>query len=304
MDVRRYYVVTGVGEQGPFRLSELREALASGTFSGSEPVRTGMGTMLGSVDEVLTTPETAWDPAESGSGATAIPFLRSRRLLPLTILVLAFVPALVLLGLLGRGNPPATQTTAKPEVRTVVIPPPPQIVAAPTRPPVPIPMMKPTVMPPGLLPVADPPRAAVVPDLVVRQDGAGVLVIGAEFATIVDNRARIQGKGSPHPYIGSWNDKTGHIAWTVLVTRPGRFQVTLAYACAPTGAGATYHLRIGEVKITGVMQSTTSWDVYESVPLGEVTITQTGELPMTITSGARTGSALMKLRTITLTPVR
>ena len=60
MDVRRFYVISPRGERGPFSVEELHEELAAGRITSTQQVRTGMGTMLGNVREVINTPEVMW----------------------------------------------------------------------------------------------------------------------------------------------------------------------------------------------------------------------------------------------------
>jgi len=54
MDHRRFYVIgAATGEQGPFSMEELAEAARDGVVSGSDQVRTALGTMVGTVGSVL-----------------------------------------------------------------------------------------------------------------------------------------------------------------------------------------------------------------------------------------------------------
>ncbi len=54
MEPRRFYVIAATpGEHGPFTLDEMREALAQGVIEGHFQVRTGLGTMLGTVASQL-----------------------------------------------------------------------------------------------------------------------------------------------------------------------------------------------------------------------------------------------------------
>jgi hypothetical protein len=310
MDVRRYYVVTRVGELGPFRLDELQEALDQGKIVGSAQVRTGLGTMLGTVADVLVTPETTWDARESGSGSSSAVSSRrpaQGRLVLVTLVLLSF-PAFLTVLLMSRGG---TEQPAKPRLDpsfprppVAVEPPrqpaqpPPAPVAPPRPPPAPV-----VAAPPSQVP---PPAPAPVPDVagqVVPQQPDGSLLIGAQYATFVDLHARVQGLGTPTPNIGDWNEKTGAVVWKVRIDRPGRFRVTLTYACAPAGAGGTYRLKIGKSTMVGECKNTTGWNTYESVPAGEIAITDSGVLALEMSSGKRTGSQLLKLRTIALAPI-
>jgi hypothetical protein len=53
VSARTYFVVTSDGQQGPFDRAGLREALAAGRIANNDQVRTGLGTPVGHVSQVL-----------------------------------------------------------------------------------------------------------------------------------------------------------------------------------------------------------------------------------------------------------
>src|ERR1043165_5733772 len=53
MNARRFYVLNDHGETGPFDEDELRAAVQEGLIAATDHVRSGMGTAMGTVDQVL-----------------------------------------------------------------------------------------------------------------------------------------------------------------------------------------------------------------------------------------------------------
>ncbi len=309
MDVRRFYVISPRGEQGPFSVEELNEEFSAGRVTPQQQVRTGMGTMLGTVREVLIAPEALWNTAESGSGLTAVAVAQRRtRMVSLVILGLTLVPALLVMFLLGDKQPgntggsasaftaPAAPTGPTPRV----IPPPPAAV---------------TPIPSTSSPSARPATATTTPSTasrseaatntgVVRQQANGVLTLTATSAIITSEGARLQDKGGDNPHIGSWNNKDGGLEWNSHITKPGRFRVVMTYACNRSGAGAILTLAAGGTSLNDTVQDTGSWDIYKPHTLArELTIATSGPVTISLSPHEKKSSAFMKLSGIVLTPV-
>lgn len=306
MDVRRFYVISPRGELGPFSVEELNEELSAGRITPRQQVRTGMGTMLGTVREVLIAPEALWNTAESGSGLTAVAMAQRRtRMVSLVVLGLTLVPALSLMLLLGWGQEADVRTSA-------TAPPAPRTAPAPgiTPPPVVVPVPPPPA--PGtrqITPVTSNPQPATRAEAdgdaeIVRQEADGVLRLMASSAIITSKGARLQGKGSDNPHIGSWNDREGGVEWRTLITKPGRFTVVMTYACNRSGAGAIFRLAAGDEVIDGIVQDTGSWDTYKPQTLArQMTIATAGPVTISLSPQEKKSSAFMKLSSIVLTPV-
>src|ERR1043165_4250766 len=93
MNGRRYYVISGGGEQGPFSDEELRESLAAGAIRGQDRVRSAMGTALGTVAQVLTR---SGGQDDADSDASAARPARGSRALPIAGLLVVLVLVIVL----------------------------------------------------------------------------------------------------------------------------------------------------------------------------------------------------------------
>lgn len=322
MDIRRFYVVSPRGERGPFSIEELSEELNAGRIMATQQVRTGMGTMLGTVREVIDTPETMWNTAESGSGLSPIAIAHRRnRQLSLIILALTLVPALVLISLFGVGT--TTVAVAPPSAdraNQVLLPP-----APPTEPvsvapsgrspanPSPTPSTNSTApvstiisskpLPTSATP--DPLAGTAIPNPVIRQAANGELTLTASTATITTPGARLIAKHTPNPAISGWNDAEGGIEWNAIIDHPGTFAVTITYACNPSGAGSEMGLTAGDQTISDRTKSTGTWDDYEAHQLkNHLSITKKGEMKFTLAPIKKKGSAFIKFSRIVLVPVQ
>lgn len=310
MDVRRFYVMSPRGEQGPFSVEELNEELAAERIMPLQQVRTGMGTMIGTVREVLIAPEALWNTAESGYGLNAVAMSQRRtRMVSLVVLGLTLVPALSLILLLNGREENArefasasTTPAAKPgPTPSVTLPPPPPALAAVPIPSTPSPPPRPAAA--TTTPAPAPRPAAATSSGVVQQEANGVLTLTASSAIITSKGARLQGKGGDNPHIGSWNNKDGGLEWQTIVTRPGQFHVVMTYACNRSGAGAILKLTAGGDFINDTLKDTGSWDVYTPHTLiQQLTIATAGALTISLSPQEKKSSAFMKLVGIVLTP--
>lgn len=287
-------------------MEELNEELAAGRVTPMQQVRTGMGTMIGTVREVLIAPEALWNTAETGSGLTAVAMAQKRtRMVSLVVLGLTLVPALSLMLLLGWGQETTTRgasTTPAAETKptpSLALPPPPSVAPVHTT-------SSPASRPPAATtnPTSAPRPEPATSAGVVQQEANGVLTLSASSAIITSKTARLQGKGGDNPIIGSWNDKDGGVEWKTHVTRPGKFRVVVTYACNRSGAGAILKLAAGDGFINGVLQDTGSWDIYKPHTLAQpMTIATTGPVTISLSPQEKKSSAFMKLVGIVLTPV-
>jgi len=322
MDTRRFYVVSPRGELGPFTVEELIEELEAGRITATHPVRTGMGTMLGSVRKVLDTPEAMWNTAESGSGLSPVAMAQRRnRIVSVTILGLTLVPALMLIAFLGAGTTTTVTASTPTATASPDIPqPPPRSQTAvpssvPVRPPAgnsvgtPPPPSASTSSSPSSKPRAftstpDPLAVAAIADGPIRQAANGVLRLTASTATITSKGARLQGKGTDNPHIGSWNFGEGGVEWEALIDRPGSFEVTITYACNRSGAGSKINFSADNRSISDLTVDTSSWDAFKPHRLSQpLTISRAGLIKFTLVPNHKKNAAFMKLSGVLLTPV-
>lgn len=146
--------------------------------------------------------------------------------------------------------------------------------------------------------------AATTPESTKAVAETSSLTLSASTATITSKTARLQGKGSSNPHIGSWNDREGGLSWTTTVSQPGRYSVTITYACNKSGAGGVLKLTAGTSSITDTVVDTGSWDTFAPHTLQQpIEITQTGEITVTLEPQTKKSAAFMKFTSLVLTPV-
>jgi alpha-L-fucosidase len=143
--------------------------------------------------------------------------------------------------------------------------------------------------------------ADVVPISGVVQGADGTITLKAADATIVGATAQLEGTGEPN--VGYWTNAADYLTWSVKVTTPGRFSVSLTYACDPGSAGSTFALSAGASTLNGQTQSTGSWSTYIVAPLGTIDVAQAGTLSFELRPKSKAGLAVMNFRTLALKPM-
>lgn len=149
----------------------------------------------------------------------------------------------------------------------------------------------------------------LIPVIVVELDGSvvveavalqarpdGSVVLGASEAKVLGETARYEADKN---CIGYWTEVGDQVCWEVKV-KPGRYLLTLEYACEDSSAGA-------EVEVLGkraTVKGTGSWSQFTTASLGEVSLLGKEEVLLTIKPLRKPGLAVMNLRTLQLTPVR
>jgi hypothetical protein len=301
MDIRRFYVVSPRGERGPFSVEELTEELKAGSITAQQQVRTGMGTMIGTVREVLAAPDLVWNPMDTTTaGLSAVVVAQRRnRTFSLVILAMTLVPATAVYLFLSPTHvaPPPSRTTSD----SVIVPPPPPLtpspvpVNEPAKPPPSSPIAAPAVMKPAVPP--SPPAPVSSPALARSAD---VVRLTASTATVTVPGARLQGRDTPVPHIGTWNSSEGAVEWKTSLA-PGRYAVTLTYACNKSGAGALIVVSAGGASCSEPARDHTSWNDFKPHTFTDpLEITSAGETTIQVKPGTRKSSAFMKLAEMSL----
>ncbi|MGB7161443.1 MAG: alpha-L-fucosidase [Tepidisphaeraceae bacterium] len=106
-----------------------------------------------------------------------------------------------------------------------------------------------------------------------------------------------QGKRE-NAFVEQWTRADDAVAWPVRVTVPTDFDVSVTYDADPTSAGGTFDVKLANQTIRASVQP--GQEVAQ--PLGKVHLTP-GSLTIAVTPARIAGAELMRLRTITLTPV-
>jgi hypothetical protein len=135
---------------------------------------------------------------------------------------------------------------------------------------------------------------------VVRANPDGSIRLAAHQAEIYGPTVVLEDQYSN---LGYWGSEDDHAVWTLHVERPGKYVVTLDYACANDTAGNSYVIQTGLQQLYGKVTGTGTWDQYRQVRVGELTLTA-GEQRLTFRSSGKINGHLIDLRLIRLTPTR
>jgi putative heme-binding domain-containing protein len=70
--------------------------------------------------------------------------------------------------------------------------------------------------------------------------------------------------------LGHWQSENDRVVWNVELSKAGRYQVALNYACLEKDAGNSWLLEAGDKQLTGKVAATGSLDRYVEVPAGQI----------------------------------
>ena len=102
--------------------------------------------------------------------------------------------------------------------------------------------------------------------------------------------------------LGYWTSQTDRAVWKLNLPRPGRYTVTINFACAPDAAGNRFLVEAGDQQLSGTIRSTGSWDIYEEIDAGAIDL-KAGASEVVLRSDGPIRGALLDLGSIVLTPV-
>jgi len=107
------------------------------------------------------------------------------------------------------------------------------------------------------------------------------------------------------PNIGSWTQVGDSAVWTVKVTLPGSFKVSLNYALDPGSNGSEAVISSGGSSVSFDPVVTGAWSTYQdSDAHGLLNISSPGVVQISVAGKLKPGLGLMNLRGITLSPTR
>ena len=99
-------------------------------------------------------------------------------------------------------------------------------------------------------------------------------------------------------YVLNWSKPTEFISWPARLTEPTTFDVSVSYDAEAGSAGGAYAVAIGTQTLTGTVQASNG----RMLPLGRVPLAP-GFFEVRVTPTQIQGRELMRLRSLTLTPV-
>jgi len=134
---------------------------------------------------------------------------------------------------------------------------------------------------------------------VIREDVGGAVTLAAIDATVHGHSARYE-SGGGKDNIGYWTDPQDTVSWSFELQQPGRFRVSVSYACAPGNGGGVFRLVSGPYDLRGRIEQTGSWTDFRTMELGLIHFEKAGAQEIRVEPVRLGGSALMNLRQVTL----
>jgi alpha-L-fucosidase len=144
-------------------------------------------------------------------------------------------------------------------------------------------------------------QGSVVPQP-AEQAKDGSVTLRAADAIVHGHTARYE-SGGDKDNIGYWTDPADYVTWAFKVTKPASFDVKITYACDNGVGGSEYKVAIAEQELDGTVSDTGNWVAFVTHKLGTVKIGKTGTCTLSVRPKTMPHSAVMNLKSVTLTPV-
>ncbi len=133
----------------------------------------------------------------------------------------------------------------------------------------------------------------------VQPDERGVLRFVAAQAAIFGGDITFE---EPLQNIGLWHSVDDFVRWDLELEQAGTYTVQLRYACHPGSAGNQMVVSVGEWHVAKAVPSTGGWDQYQTLELGDVSLSP-GRHVLSVTAQGNFQGALMDLHSIELRPM-
>lgn len=133
----------------------------------------------------------------------------------------------------------------------------------------------------------------------VQSDGKGVLRFVAAQAAIYGGDITFE---EPLQNIGLWHSVDDFVRWNFDLDHAGAYTVQLRYACHPGSAGNQMVVSVGEWQVAKEVPSTGGWDQYQTLELGDVSLSP-GRHVLSVSAQGTFQGALMDLHSIELRPI-
>ena len=127
----------------------------------------------------------------------------------------------------------------------------------------------------------------------------GTLALGCDEADLIGPGLRVEGNTQLN--LTGWAQTGAFPQWEVRIDRPGQYKVSALYALAAGQEGSEFIVTIGDATLTGTTKATGT--AFKPQTLGTLNITKTGPTRITVKAVKIVGTELMRLRSLTLSPV-
>jgi alpha-L-fucosidase len=140
----------------------------------------------------------------------------------------------------------------------------------------------------------------VAPYVLTQAADGSVALRGAD-ATLHGGQIQYEGDKD---CVGFWTDAKEWVSWDFELTKPGRFEVELVFACEGTSGGSEFVVAVGDQQVKGTVEPTGAWSQFKPAQLGTLELKAAGKLTLSVKATAKPKLAVMNLRSIVLRPGR
>jgi alpha-L-fucosidase len=139
-------------------------------------------------------------------------------------------------------------------------------------------------------------------DNTLRPAKDGSVMLSSSDAEIHGQTLKNETKGDADN-IGCWTNSADWLSWEVKGVKPGKYQVSLDFACLKGSEGSKVSLTAGDQALSITVKSTESWDKFTNEAVGTLEV-KDSEKPVNfeLRVKEKPGDAVMNLRSIKLTP--
>jgi putative heme-binding domain-containing protein len=103
--------------------------------------------------------------------------------------------------------------------------------------------------------------------------------------------------------LGWWQSGDDHAIWSLEVSQPGKYAVSLDYACDNSAAGQTVAVEIAGQRFLAKVTGTGNWDTYRQLQLGQVQLAA-GRQQLVVRPDGLLHGPLIDLKSVRLRPVK
>jgi alpha-L-fucosidase len=144
----------------------------------------------------------------------------------------------------------------------------------------------------GPIDMLPPPPTAQNPDGSIKLDLTHMLIRPVK----PNDKTSTRTDGTEQRMLVDWRNTNDYLLWHVIVTKPGTYPNDMA--------GAPFVFSAGDQSLSGTVDGTgKNWDIYKDYDLGTIKIPQAGVVDFALKSDHAPHGGILKLQTITLTPV-
>lgn len=134
----------------------------------------------------------------------------------------------------------------------------------------------------------------------VKQAEDGSIKLGAENVKIQGQNAQLEGGAVKD--IMWWTSADTTLRWTASVQKPGHFRVEMTYAIIGNNNGSPLTVMVGDQVVKAIPKAGRGFNDYKTGTAGEVTISESGELPVVVKPLSKSREFVITIRSVSLLP--